>query len=91
MATNLIAEGTTEANSADFDLTAGQKANIFLISGTQAELGVVTAYLQIKSPAGAYVNVGTFSQNFAGGYAEGPGTYRVYRPASSIPFGICRA
>ena len=85
----LIAAGTTEADSADFTLASGDQATLFLkdAAGPQV-LADAAAIVQITGAAGAYFSVGVINAATPAKVLAAPGTYRVKRLASSASFGV---
>lgn len=78
MATQLIATGSSAANSSDVTLAAGESAVFSLkAAATGAE-----ARIEIKDDAGGYTDVGRLITLDPAKLVSGPGTYRVRRVAS---------
>ena len=85
----LIAAGTTEADSADFTLAAGDQATLFLKDAAGPSVAAdAIARLQIKSAAGEYFNAGHLDSFNPAKILSAPGTYRVKRLAASSAFGV---
>jgi hypothetical protein len=85
----LIAAGTTEADSADFTLASGDQVTLFLkdAAGPRVASDAV-AHLQIKSAAGEYFHVGHLDSYNPAKVLAAPGTYRVKRLAASAAYGV---
>jgi hypothetical protein len=92
MATELIATGTIEAASADITLADGASAIIFLkdAAGPAIPAGC-TGVIQIKTAASTYFTLGVISGEDSARKIEGPGVYRVFKPASANAFGVEQA
>lgn len=89
MSTELIAEGSTAATSADFTLAEGEKATIFLAAAAGVKWtskGVV----EIKKSAGVYSLAGRLGQGLNAVQIEGPGDFRGRRFAGEVSFGMFR-
>lgn len=87
----LIATGTTAADSADFELSDGESTTLFLKKATSGSVDVSAfAEVQIKDAGGAYHPVTGLSFHQPSIVLAAPGTYRVSRPASSTAFGVDR-
>lgn len=85
----LIAAGTTLANSADITLAAGESATIFLKSGSGPTVDTAArAAVQIKSSGAAYFTIGELDRATPVVVIDAPGTYRVQRMASSASVGV---
>lgn len=86
----LIASGTTAANSADFTVLSGSPVNISLHDADGVFSNDVAATVFIKSSAGVYraVSGGNLSAQRAELVIDGPGTYRVTKYASVVAFGV---
>lgn len=87
-----IAIGATAANSADFTLVDGQTAQLSLVV---SDTNLMTlppdcqASVQSKTSQSGYLEIGRLT----GGkdpvlLLEGPGTYRIRKPASTTLFGV---
>ncbi len=85
----LISAATTEADSADFTLAAGDQATLFLkdAGGPRVPLDAI-AKVQIKSATGEYFDVGQIDAFNPAKVLAAPGTYRVKRMAASAAFGV---
>ncbi len=86
----LIASGTTQADSADFTVAVGTPARISLFNATGAQVGGGSAYIQYKASNGGYFDfpaggLDGFNQSIT---LSAPGTYRVRKLASSVAFGV---
>jgi hypothetical protein len=92
MSTILIASGTTLANSADFTLTSGESANLFLVDDAGPDVSFsASALVQIKETVGGeYYTVGRMDNNTPAATLMGPGTFRVRRLASASSVGVAR-
>lgn len=85
----LIAAGTTDANSADIVLADGASSTVFLKSGTGAVIVTgARAAIQIKSSGGHYFTVGTLDRDAPAKAILGPGTFRIVRVANADAFGV---
>lgn len=85
----LIAAGTTEADSADFTLASGDQATLFLKDAAGPQVaGDAAAIVQIKSAAGEYFSAGVIDAAVPAKVLSAPGTYRVKRLAASAAFGV---
>jgi hypothetical protein len=86
----LIASGTTEANSSDFTVSAGVPATISLFDADGVFGNDVQATVFIKSSGGVYraVHGGALSCSRRELVIDGPGTYRVTKYASQVAFGV---
>lgn len=78
MATQLIANGTTAANSADLVVAAGTPVTIVLNSIVDDDAQV---RIEIKDPASAYNAVGLLTSSAPATVIIAPGTYRFTRIA----------
>lgn len=84
----LIASGTADANSADFTLTDGQSATLFLKTATGAPVApAAQARIQVKSGSN-YFTVGRLTQSDPMLVLRAAGTFRVQRLAHTIAFGV---
>lgn len=84
----LIASGTTEADSADFTLTAGTSATLYLKDAAGSSVPPLsTAEVQIKSGT-EYFTVGTLNIRAPAQVLTAVGTFRVRRMASAAAFGV---
>jgi hypothetical protein len=88
---NIIASGTADAVSAEFTLAAGDSTTLFITSptGDEGTPGVV-AKVQIKAASGAWTTVGELRYGQLARVLSGAGTYRVWRPATGMAFGVER-
>ena len=84
-----VVSGTTEADSADFTLAAGDQATLFLKDAAGPSVAAdAIARLQIKSAAGEYFNAGPLDSFNPAKILAASGTYRVKRLAASAAFGV---
>lgn len=84
----LIASGTTEADSADFILTAGGSATLYLKDAAGSAVAPLsTAEVQIKSGT-EYFTIGTLNIQNPAQVLTAVGTFRVRRMASATAFGV---
>jgi hypothetical protein len=86
----LIASGTTPANSADFTVLAGVPVTISLQDADGVFSNDMAATIFIKSSAAVYraVKGGNLTGQTAELVIDGPGTYRVTKYASVVAFGV---
>ena len=87
MATELLAAGTTAANSADFTLADGESATLALKGAAAATATMAPVVIEIKDDAGAYHWIGSLSKPQV---LSGAGTYRVRRIANRGSVGVFR-
>lgn len=84
----LIASGTTQVDSADFVLSAGSSATLFLKSAAGNSVPpLCAAYVQIKSGT-EYFNIGTIDGNHPITVLTAAGTFRVRKLANIAAFGV---
>lgn len=83
MATQILATGSTAAESSEFTVTAGIPVTVALKGGS-AHNGPVQ--IQLKDDANEWVNVGTLggSGSSVATVINGPGVYRLLRPAGTM-------
>ncbi len=87
--TNILAAGTTAANSTDVTVASGGSANLFLMDAAGPGVGSkVLLDVQIKSSNNAYFTVGRLTAASPMFALRAPGTYRVTRPANSPSVGV---
>ncbi len=79
MATELIASGSTAANSADIVVAGGEAVTVFLKDMD----GFSVANIQIKDSDGGYNNIGALGPSDPAKMIAAPGTYRISRPVNS--------
>lgn len=85
----LIAAGTTDANSADIVLADGASSTVFLKSGTGGPIVAgARAAIQIKSSDSYYFTVGTLDRDAPAKALLGPATFRIVRVANTDAFGV---
>lgn len=86
MATELIAVGTTAANSADIVVAAGEVATIGLKvdAGSDAQVQI-----QLKDAGGGYNLIGYVGTREGAKAITAPGTYRIVRKAG-VSCGVFR-
>jgi hypothetical protein len=77
MATQLIAAGTTAANSSDIVVASGATLTVAL----KAQASDATAFIELKDDGGAYNIVGSLNFGAPALSIVSPGTYRVRRRA----------
>jgi hypothetical protein len=84
--TEIIANGATETASADFDVTSGASATVFLknFDGDRDP----TALVRIKASSGEYVTIGRLTAGEPCLQISGPGTFNVLRRACLDAFGV---
>jgi hypothetical protein len=87
---NIIPSGTAEAASADFTLTAGTTTTLSVNDADGFVSPLATAYIQIKSAAGAYCTIGQLDGNNPAQVLNATGTFRVLRLANNAAFGVER-
>jgi hypothetical protein len=85
----LIASGTTEADSADVTVAAGTPVTFCLkvASGAMVPRGS-QALIQFKESGGNYITAATLDRYTPGLEVSAPGTYRVRRQAHTTAFGV---
>jgi hypothetical protein len=87
--TELIATGTTAVSSSDITVVAGTPVTVFLKKGTDGAVDVnARAIIEQKSAGGTYHEVGALTGQLQARVIDGPGTFRVSRPVSSVAFGV---
>lgn len=85
----LIASGTTTAQSADFDVEAGASASLFLKSASSQTLPYdALAIVQVKSADATYFDVGVLTATDPMKVLQAAGTFRVSRVAASSAYGV---
>jgi hypothetical protein len=85
----LIATGTTAADSADVTVTAGVPVTVFLKKGSDGIVpSTARALVQIKSSGGFYHEVGALTGQIQALVIEGPGVYRISRVVDTGSFGV---
>lgn len=85
----LIASGTTEADSDDFTLSSGDQVTLFLKDAAGPTVGSdAIALVQIKSADAQYFIVGKIDFGTPAKVLAAPGTYRVKRLAASAAYGV---
>lgn len=82
---NIIASGTTDADSAEFTLAAGESATLFL---TGASGPGAIAQVRIKAADGSFSTIGGLSKDAPARVLSGAGTYKVSRSAGTPAFGV---
>lgn len=85
----LLATGTTAANSADFTIALGSTACIYAKPVTaETALGALTWEIQLMKKTGTdYYMVDSLSQSKPAVVIYGAGTFRVRRPVSTLSVG----
>lgn len=87
----LIASSTSQADSADFTLTAGTPSTLSLNCGTSQSIPAdAWAIVKIKSSGGTYQVVGRLDSTKPAQVLDGPGTFLVTKGPSSVAFGVDR-
>lgn len=88
MATELIAVGVIDANSADITVVAGTPVTLFLktTAGTLPD-SQARASVQVKTSASLYQTIGALNGVDRTIVIDGPGTYRVQKYAGPS-FGV---
>lgn len=88
----LIASGTTEANSADIVVAAGTPTTISLFNADGVFGNDVAATVFQKSSGGVYRPVlgGNLTAQKPALVIDAPGTFRVKKYASTVAFGVDR-
>jgi len=85
----LIASGTTEANSSDIVIADGESTTLFLKSGTGGPIvNGAMASVQIKSSGAHYFTIGSLDHYNPAKVIQAPGTFRVVRHANAVAFGV---
>lgn len=85
----LIASGTTTANSADITIEAGASASLFLKSATSQTLPQdAKAVIQVKSTDATYYDIGTLTATDPMKVLQAAGTFRVVRIGASAAYGV---
>ncbi|WP_375597579.1 hypothetical protein [Devosia sp. Naph2] len=86
MATQLLAAGTTAANSSSFTLADGESASVAMKGALQSASIIV----EMQDDAAAWNAVGYLTAAEPGKIITGPGTFRVRRQANSPSVGVFR-
>ena len=89
--TEIIAQGTSEAYSAEFTLTAGDSATISLTGLTPPAVDRVSVKLQYKSSAGAWFDFAELTQIDPIRSIDAAGTFRAKRNACTTAIGVDKA
>lgn len=85
----LIAAGTTQADSADFTVVAGTPTTLYIKPATGSEVPIGPTYLlQHKTPAAAYITVAILNARNTPVNVSGAGTFRVRRLADTTSTGM---
>lgn len=84
---NIIASGTTAADSAEFTLAAGD-STVLLLTGTPAS--DARAVVRIKAADGTFHRAGELTGQYPAQSLTGAGTYKVSKVASSSAYGVDR-
>ncbi len=88
----IIATGTTQATSADFTLTDGQSTTIFFKDALGMEVTPeANALIRIKSSTNEYYTIGTVDCANPARVLQAPGTFRVFKYASTVAYGVDRS
>lgn len=85
----ILASGTTAATSTDIVLGAGAVANVAIFSADPGASTAGKACNVLHVTPGALNWVGSLDQTTRSMLLNGPGTYRVERPALGVAFGVC--
>lgn len=85
----LIATGTTEADSSDFTLSSGASTTLYLKDAGGLIPASCTAAIQIKSGS-LYFNVGELNGTEPVKVLSATGTFRVRKFANAATFGVDR-
>jgi hypothetical protein len=86
----LIPTGTAEAVSADFTLAEGQSTTLFLMNDDGSPVTpAARAFIQIQSGT-QYFKVGQLTGMGSSAVLTAIGTFRVFKFASTVPFGVDR-
>lgn len=89
--TELLATGTSAANSSDFTLAAGESATLFLKDADGGGLNSrALVYLEVKDETGQYTTIDSLTTNKPGFVLTAIGTFRVRRPAGGDSCGVSR-
>lgn len=89
MATEILASGTTAADSSDVTVTAGIPVTIFLKSGSSVPVSSDADFdVKIKSAGSTYHTIGKLTGKTPALVIDGPGTFRVSRVTASGPVGV---
>lgn len=86
---NILAAGTTAASSSDFVVVAGTPNTIVLTDAAGPSIpegGYVS--IQFKAASGEYITVDYLNSTRTGRIMDGPGTYRVHRPLTTVSVGV---
>ena len=92
MATQLIADGTAAATSADFDVTTAPVT--VMLSYTPANATLITrtqTFIDMKDAAGNYIPVYTLYGSEKAVQLAAPGTYRVRKQETTYAVGVDRS
>lgn len=85
----LVASGTTTANSNDFTIDAGASASLFLKSATSQVLPYdARATIQVKSADATYYDIGALTESDPMKVLQAAGTFRVVRIGASAAYGV---
>jgi hypothetical protein len=89
MSTEILAAGTTAADSSDVVVTAGTPVTVFLKKPTSGPVSSDADFdIKIKSTgAGTYHTIGKLKGREPSIVLDGPGTYRFSRVSASTPTG----
>lgn len=92
MATQLLAAGTSEADSSTFTLVDGATATIMLkpAAGKVSVPLQALVRIQHQNAAGAWVHNTDLFGSVGSAVVSGAGTYRVHRPAQRFAVGVDR-
>lgn len=82
--TSIISDGTTEANSSDFSLAAGESATLSL----RGAGGGARVVIQFKASDATYQDFGYLDSQTPVVVLSAIGTFRCVKRASSAAFGV---
>lgn len=90
MATELLAIGTTAANSADITLAAGDSAHIHLRGSSPPAVPKCTVSIDIKGSDGSYSELHRLTDGDISRVIDAVGVYRVRRTVCEQGVGVDR-
>lgn len=92
MATQILAVGTTAADSADQVVAVGATLGVGIndAAGTDVPRGAII-FIYLKDPAGQYFQIGKLNQANPSYSINTPGTYRFSRKANTVACGVFSA
>lgn len=83
MATEILAVGTTAANSTDVTVAAGEQLTVGLKDAAGPAVGNARVEIQLKDDAGEYFTIATLTSSRSALVIAGAGTYRFSRTAGA--------